>query len=70
MRTLQRITEMYKVDTEAAATQLIQEFKDKTDEEGYLITKYESKHHNKKAKGVVIDEWYIVTIQKDYTLEE
>ncbi len=70
MKQLQRITEVYRVDTEDAAARLIEEFKEGASEGGYEITKYESKYRNKKIKGEIIESWFVVTIQKDFDLEE
>ena len=70
MKELKRVTDVFKVDTEAAAAQLIQEYKDKAREEGYDLTKYESKYRNKKVKGEIAEEWYMVTLQKDFAIEE
>jgi hypothetical protein len=70
MEILKRITEVYKVDTEQAASDLIQKFKDDSGEGGYEVTKYESKYRNKKAKGEIVEEFYMVTVQKDFDTEE
>lgn len=70
MKELKRVTDVFKVDTEAAAAQLIQEYKDAAGAEGYDLTKYESKYRNKKKKGEIEEEWYIVTLQKDFAIEE
>ena len=70
MKVLQRITEVYKVDTEEEAAALIEEFKDGAGPGGYEVTKYESKYRNKKAKGEIVEEWYVATIQKDYDMGE
>lgn len=70
MRQLVRTTDVYKVDTEAEAVSLIQECKDNQGTEGYELTKYESKYRTKKAKGEIVEEWYQVTLQKDFDLGE
>lgn len=70
MKELKRVTEVYRVDTEPEAVQLIEEFKAAAGEGGYDVTKYESKYRNKKQKGEIVDEFYMVTIQKDYNTEE
>jgi len=66
---LKRVTEIYRVDTEEAAAELIENFKSKAGKDGYDLTKYESKYRNKKLKGEIVDSWYTVTIQKDFTVE-
>jgi len=74
MKELKRTTDVYRVDTEVEAAQLIQEFKDNAGAEGYDLTKYESKYKCKKkrSKGEVEieSEWYMVTLQKDFLPEE
>ena len=70
MKELKRTTDVYKVSTEAEAAQLIQEFKENAAAEGYDLTKYESKYRNKKLKGEIVEEWYVVTLQKDFDLGE
>lgn len=66
VKELTRTTDIYRVDTEIEAAALIEEFKEKASSEGYDLTKYESKYRNKKSKGEIIDEWYLVTLQKDF----
>lgn len=70
MKELKRVTEVYRVDTEPEAVQLIEEFKAGARDGDYDVTKYESKYRNKKQKGEIVDEFYVVTIQKDYNTEE
>lgn len=70
MKELKRTTDVYRVDAEVEAAQLIQEFKDNAGVEGYDLTKYESKYRNKKVKGEIAEEWYMVTLQKDFASEE
>lgn len=66
MKELTRTTDVYRVDSEAEAAQLIQAFKDNASTEGYDLTKYESKYKSKKKQGQVEEEWYMVTLQKDF----
>jgi len=70
MKELERITEIYKVDTEVEAAKLIQEAKDQQLNGNYELTKYESKYRCKKQKGAIVEEWYTVTLQKDFALGE
>lgn len=70
MKQLIRTTDFFKVDTEPEAVQLIQEYKDNQSNEGYDLTKYESKYRTKKAKGEIVEEWYQVTLQKDFDVGE
>jgi hypothetical protein len=60
---LQKETFVFKVDSEEAAVELIEEQKEKT---RGLVT-YKTDYKTKKEKGEVVDSWYIVTITHDYT---
>ena len=66
MKELLKNTEQHRVDTEEEATRLIEEETELAKANGYRLTKTESKYRTKKAKGEVIDEWYIVTIEKNF----
>ena len=55
-----------KIPTEAQAIGLIEELKQKQGEEGYTVTKSGYVLKTKKAKGEIIDSWYVITCQKDY----
>lgn len=66
MKEVQKITEVYRVDTESEARDLIEEEIDAASKKGYCLTKTESKYKTKKAKGAIIEDWYLVTIEKDF----
>ena len=55
-----------KVPSEGQAIALIEELKQKQEEENYKVTKSGYVFKTKRAKGEVIDSWYVVTCQKDY----
>lgn len=55
-----------KVPTEEQAIGLIEELKQKQGEAGYTVTKSGYVLKTKKAKGEIIDSWYVITCQKDY----
>lgn len=57
-------TDEIKVATEEEAKALIEDFKNKSKDEGYEITSYTSTLKEKKSKGEVIDSYYIVKIVK------
>lgn len=57
-------TDEITVGTEAEVTALIESFKEKSRTEGYEIVNYSSKLKEVKAKGEVIDSYYIVKITK------
>lgn len=54
-------TETYRVDTEAEATQAIEEAKK---DGSYVLGKYTSEHKERKSKGEVIDEYWKLTLTK------
>lgn len=56
----------YRVDTEAEAVQEIESAKNAQVAEGYTVKKSEYTLRQKKAKGEVVEEWYLVTITKVY----
>ena len=60
-------TEVYRVNTEAAAAELINEAKK---DPQYVLKKYTSVKKEKKAKGEVIDEWFRVTLVKSFDDEK
>lgn len=66
MAELKRETVIYRVESETEAETLIKEFKENQAKGNYEVTKYQSVYKNKKEKGEIVDEWYLVTIQKDY----
>lgn len=65
MKFLLKTVETYRVDTEAEATQLIEEAKKK-----FTVSKAISEKKSRKAKGEIIDEWVRVTITKEFTEEK
>jgi hypothetical protein len=54
------------VETEAQAIQAIEEQKAKQNEGGYKLTKSGYTYRTKKQKGEIVDEWYLVSVQRDY----
>ncbi len=67
MRYLVNTTEIYRVDTEAEATALINEAKS---DPSFSLTKYSSTKKERKSKGEIIDEWYHVTLVKTFNDEK
>ena len=67
MKYLLNTTEIYRVDTEAEATELINEAKN---DSNYILSKYSSVKREQKAKGEVIDAWYKVTLVKTFNAEK
>lgn len=60
-------TDEIRVETEEEAKALIENFKQKANEEGYEIVKYTSTLKEKKSKGEIIDSYYIVSITKRWS---
>ena len=56
-----KTTEEHRADTEAEAAMLINAAKADT---RYALSKYTSVHKERKAKGEVIDDYFIVTLVK------
>ena len=52
---LVQVQEIYRVNTEKEAQDLISSAKE---ESGYELIKYNCEHKEKKSKGDVIDDWY------------
>lgn len=66
MKKLISAVEQYRLDTEEEATRFIEECKEAANEGGYTLKSYGTTFKEKKAKGEVIDEGYLVKITKDY----
>jgi hypothetical protein len=59
-------TEVYRVDGEGEAIQMIQDYKDGQLREAYTLSKSGYVYKTKKSKGEIVDAWYIVTIEKTF----
>ena len=67
MAYLIKTTEVYRVETEEAAKNFIEEQK-KND--NYDIVKYSSEYKDRKVKGEIADSWYRVTLVKEFNDEK
>lgn len=56
-----KTTEEHRADTEGEATELIEAAKN---DARYTLAKYSSVHKERKAKGEVIDDYFMVTLVK------
>ena len=56
-----KTTEEHRADSELEAAELINAAKA---DERYVLSKYSSVHKEKKQKGEIVDEYYIVTLVK------
>lgn len=63
---LLKTTDIYRVDDETEAVEMIQNYKNNQATDSYTLTKSGYVLKNKKAKGEIIDSWAIVTIEKTF----
>ena len=64
---LVKTTEQYRVDSESEAKQLIEASKK---DKNYSLNKYTSEYKTVKSKGEIIDDFYRVTLVKEFTSEK
>lgn len=67
MKYLIKTVETYRVASEDEAKQVIEAAKK---DGNYFLSKYNSEYKCTKAKGEVVDEWYRVTLTKEFTSEK
>ena len=67
MKYLLETTEIYRVDNEAEAQELIAQAKKGNN---YILKKYSSQYKERKQKGEVVDAWYRVTLVKSFNDEK
>lgn len=67
MAHLIKTTEVYRVETEEEAKKFIEEQKQN---DAYEMIKYSSEYKTKKAKGEIEDEWFRVTLVKNFDDEK
>lgn len=67
MKYLVRVIETYRVESEAEAKQTIEDAKK---DGSFTLTKYASEYKCTKSKGEISDEWYRVTLTKDFNAEK
>ncbi len=65
MKYLIDTTEIYRVDSEAEADQLLE-----TAKVSGVLNKYSCVYKERKQKGEIIDSWYRVTLNKKFTDEK
>ncbi len=66
MKVLLKTTEVYRVDTEDEAMNMIQEAKDGQLTQDYTVTKSGYVLKTKKSKGEIVDSWTVVTIERTF----
>lgn len=67
MKFLCKTVETYRVGTEDEAKALIEEAKK---DRAFTLVKYSSEYRCSKTKGEISDEWYRVTLQKEFNVEK
>ena len=66
MKVLLKTTDVYRVDTEDEAMNMIQEAKDGQLAHDYTVTKSGYVLKTKKSKGEIVDSWTVVTIERSF----
>ena len=66
MTELIKETKTWRVDNEATAVEMINEYKDKAITDGYTITKSGYAIKTKKSKGEIVDMYALVNITFSY----
>lgn len=64
MKYLCKVTEVYRVESENEAAALIEEAKA---DRGFILLKSSTEYKTKKAKGEIIDEYWLTTLVKEFT---
>ena len=64
---LLKTTDVYRINTEEEAMELIQSFNDNQLVDGYTVTKSGYVLKTRKSKGEVVDSWFIATIERSFT---
>ena len=63
---LLKVTAEYRVESEEEAKQMNEDFKKEVREQGYVLNSFAYTRKEKKSKGEVIDEGYLVKVVKVY----
>lgn len=66
MKVLMKTTDVYRVDTENEAIEMINHCKEDSIVGGYTLTKSGYVMKTKKSKGEIIDSWCVVNLEKTY----
>jgi len=67
MRYLLTVTEVYRVNSEEEALQMIE---DARNDNQYILSKYNSQYKERKQKGEVVDSYWKVSLTKEFTSEK
>lgn len=66
MKYINQVTEIYRIDTEEEVRAFNEELKEEAIEEGYILKSYSYTLKEKKLKGEVVDQAYVVKAVKEY----
>lgn len=63
---LLKVTEEYRAESEQEVKEMNEQFKEKAKTEGYVLGAFSYTKKEKKSKGDVIDDGYLVKVAKVY----
>ena len=61
-----KATDEFRADTEEEAKAMINKYREEANEKGYEVTSVSYVKKEKKAKGEIVDEGFLVKISKTY----
>ena len=61
-----KVTSEYRAETEEEAKQMNEDFKEEARKQGYTLNSFSYTKKEKKSKGDVIDNGYLVKVVKNY----
>jgi hypothetical protein len=63
-------TEVYRVDSEHEATDIVEDYKARANREGYTVTKTKVDYKSKKDRktGELTEEWWVVEVTVAYDI--
>lgn len=63
---LLKVTEEYRAESEQEVKEMSENFRREANEKGYILSSLSYTKKEKKAKGEIIDEGYLVKVTKKY----
>lgn len=61
-----KVTAEYRAESEEEAKQMNEDFKKEAGDQGYILTSFAYTKKEKKSKGEIIDDGYLVKVVKTY----
>jgi hypothetical protein len=61
-----KVTAEYRAESEEEAKQMNEDFKKEARDQGYILTSFAYTKKEKKSKGEIIDDGYLVKVVKTY----